>query len=124
MKGIPIEHCISKARDLITKQGIYLLLLDTKDSAKSPDRKKLQIQLIQIKDSLNQRFAKYLSKNSLEVLCETHQGFRIVGGDSLVAGINSEQAIHEIEAYLRNYPIQFHWQVAKDGYSQEIRLIK
>ncbi len=124
MKGISKEQAIKKARQILETQDSYLLLLDVQNSSKHPDRIELQNQLRRIKDNLNKKFPHYLPENSLEVLCETHKGFRIVCGDALIAGVNSEKAIPEIENYLSQYPIVFQYQVAKDGYSPEIDFIK
>lgn len=115
-----IEDCARKAKNLISENGICLLLFDVRNS-KRYDGKLLNQRLKEMMADLNKNFYAYLPKNNLAVLIRKERGFQTLAGDSSWAGINFSEAVREIADYqAKHYPeIKLYWGVAKDGFDEE-----
>jgi len=120
-KGIPIEACIEKARQLIEQNGICLFIFDVKRSGSFSNRHALQISLESLLQGLNTEFDEFFPEHSIAVSTRTEKGFAHLLGDGSWAGINSSEVIPRIVSYSEShYPeISFHYNVAKDGYDED-----
>jgi len=126
-KGLSIDECVKRADELISKNGVCLLLWDVKGSSKFEDRNKLQIDLFAMMKDLNKKFSEYFPKNTLATMIREEIGFWGPLGDGSWAGINSARIIPEIINYQKeNYPnIPLYWGIAEDGWDKEgLKVVK
>ena len=74
-KGLSIEECIKRADELISKNGVCLLLWDVKGSRNFEDVNGLSIQLFKMMEDLNKKFSEYFPKNTLATMTREEVGF-------------------------------------------------
>jgi len=126
-KGLSIEECIKRADELISKNGVCLLLWDVKGSRNFEDVNGLSIQLFKMMEDLNKKFSEYFPKNTLATRVREEKGFWGPLGDGAWAGINSSKIIPEIIEYQKQkYPlIPLYWGIAEDGWDEEgLKVVK
>lgn len=125
-KGITIEECVDKANKLISENGICLLLFDVQGSKKYIDRQELQTKLINLIHELNIVFDEYFPENTLATQSRLEKGFFNLLGDGSWVGINNSEVIPMVANYVHeNYSnISLNYDVAKDGYDEDVNIVK
>ena len=124
---LSLPECVARADELIEKNGICLMLMDIIGSRRFFHDSQFRRDFSVLISDLSYLFEEYLPEHSLIVADRPEQGFNIVLGDGVAAGINSSTVIPLVAEYTETfYPhIPFRYGVAEDGWDKpNIALLK
>lgn len=128
-KGMTPELCYERAVEIISKNGVCLLLMDLVGSSKMEERFRSDVfdRYSDLLTRLNEEFEDYLPANKLVNGSREDKGFVFALGDAAAAAINSPHVVNEVIEIVNNeYPdIPLRYGVAEDGWDEEgVRLVK